>query len=69
MRQALGLGTPSAQAFFTRQGASKRDGAARLAAELGIKLAHSLGVGDASTDDFLADVGLASLMPFVRGAS
>jgi hydroxymethylpyrimidine pyrophosphatase-like HAD family hydrolase len=45
--------------FFTHQGVSKRDGAARLATELGIELAHSLGAGDAETDDFLADVGLA----------
>lgn len=48
--------------FFVHQGVSKRHGAGRLAQQLGMDLVHSVGAGDAETDDFLADVGLAVIV-------
>lgn len=48
--------------FFTRLGVDKLFGAKRLADRLGIDLAHSIGAGDAETDQFLNGVGLAILV-------
>jgi hydroxymethylpyrimidine pyrophosphatase-like HAD family hydrolase len=45
--------------FITRKGVDKREGAARMAAHLGVRLADSVGAGDTEMDNFLSEVGLA----------
>jgi hydroxymethylpyrimidine pyrophosphatase-like HAD family hydrolase len=45
--------------FFTHRGVDKRFGAERMAEQLGVGLADSVGAGDAETDTFLNAVGLA----------
>jgi hydroxymethylpyrimidine pyrophosphatase-like HAD family hydrolase len=48
--------------FVTHQGIDKRSGALALAKRLGIALADSVGAGDAETDTFLDEVGLAAIV-------
>lgn len=48
--------------FFTHAGVSKKSGAEKIAAHLGIDLAESIGAGDASPDDFLAACGFAVIV-------
>jgi hydroxymethylpyrimidine pyrophosphatase-like HAD family hydrolase len=48
--------------FVTAKGVDKRSGAERLAAMLGIDLAHCIGAGDTPVDVFLGAVGLAVLV-------
>jgi hypothetical protein len=48
--------------FVTHVGVDKRHGAERIARRLGIDLAHSVGAGDAETDNFLGAVGLAAIV-------
>jgi len=48
--------------FVTAQGVSKCEGARRIASDLGIALEHSVGAGDAPTDDFLSEVGYAVIV-------
>jgi hydroxymethylpyrimidine pyrophosphatase-like HAD family hydrolase len=48
--------------FVTHQGVDKRSGAVALAASLGVALADSIGAGDADTDTFLDEVGLAAIV-------
>ncbi|HVF63942.1 MAG TPA: HAD family phosphatase [Casimicrobiaceae bacterium] len=45
--------------FFTRKGVDKAHGARAMARKLSIRLADSVGAGDAELDNFLNDVGLA----------
>lgn len=48
--------------FVTHRGIDKRHGALSLASKLGISLADSVGAGDAETDTFLNEVGLAAIV-------
>jgi hypothetical protein len=48
--------------FVTHQGVDKRSGAVALAGTLGVSLADSIGAGDAETDTFLDEVGLAVIV-------
>jgi len=48
--------------FVTHRGIDKRHGAIALASALGISLADSVGAGDAETDTFLDEVGLAAIV-------
>jgi len=48
--------------FVTHGGIDKRHGALALASALGISLADSVGAGDAETDTFLDEVGLAAII-------
>ena len=48
--------------FVTHQGIDKRAGALALARSLGVALADSVGAGDADTDTFLSEVGLAAIV-------
>jgi hypothetical protein len=48
--------------FVTHRGIDKRHGALALAAALGVSLADSVGAGDAETDTFLDEVGLAAIV-------
>lgn len=48
--------------FVTHRGIDKRHGALALASKLGISLADSVGAGDAETDTFLNEVGLAAIV-------
>ena len=48
--------------FVTHAGVDKRHGALALAQALGVDLAESIGAGDAETDTFLAEVGLAVIV-------
>jgi hydroxymethylpyrimidine pyrophosphatase-like HAD family hydrolase len=48
--------------FVTHRGIDKRHGAITLASALGISLADSVGAGDAETDTFLNEVGLAAIV-------
>ena len=45
--------------FFTHGSTGKADGARAMASHLGFALADCIGAGDASPDDFLAEVGYA----------
>ena len=48
--------------FFTHRGVSKKSGAERIAAHLGVDLASSIGAGDASPDDFLEATGFSIIV-------
>jgi hydroxymethylpyrimidine pyrophosphatase-like HAD family hydrolase len=48
--------------FVTHAGVDKRLGALQIARHLGIDLEHSVGAGDAETDNFLSAVGLAAIV-------
>ena len=48
--------------FFTHGGTGKVDGAISMARRLGFDLCDCVGAGDASTDDFLAEVGYAVIV-------
>lgn len=48
--------------FVTHRGIDKRSGALALADSLGLALADSVGAGDAETDTFLDEVGLAAIV-------
>ena len=48
--------------FFTHGGTGKVDGAMSIARRLGFDLCDCIGAGDASTDDFLAEVGYAVIV-------
>jgi hydroxymethylpyrimidine pyrophosphatase-like HAD family hydrolase len=48
--------------FVTHEGVDKRSGAIALAGNLGVALADSVGAGDAETDTFLNEVGLAAIV-------
>jgi hydroxymethylpyrimidine pyrophosphatase-like HAD family hydrolase len=48
--------------FVTHRNVDKRHGALSLASALGISLADSVGAGDAETDTFLDEVGLAAIV-------
>ncbi len=48
--------------FHTHSGVSKRSGAERMAAHLGVDLAASIGAGDAPPDDFLAATGFSIIV-------
>jgi hydroxymethylpyrimidine pyrophosphatase-like HAD family hydrolase len=48
--------------FVTHEGVDKRHGALQIARHLGIELEHSVGAGDAETDNFLSVVGLAAIV-------
>ncbi len=48
--------------FVTHRGIDKRHGGLALAAALGVSLADSVGAGDAETDTFLDEVGLAAIV-------
>lgn len=48
--------------FVTHRGIDKRHGALALARALGVSLADSVGAGDAETDTFLDEVGLAAIV-------
>ena len=48
--------------FFTQGGTSKAAGARTIARHLGFDLPDCIGAGDASTDDFLAEVGYAVIV-------
>ncbi|MFL5328259.1 MAG: HAD family phosphatase [Gemmataceae bacterium] len=45
--------------FFTHKGIDKASGAKTFAKQLNVELPHSVGAGDAETDRFLTEVGLA----------
>lgn len=48
--------------FMTHERVDKRSGAIALAGNLGLTLADSVGAGDADTDTFLNEVGLAAIV-------
>lgn len=48
--------------FVTHEGVDKRYGALQIARHMGIDLEHSVGAGNAETDNFLAAVGLAAIV-------
>jgi hydroxymethylpyrimidine pyrophosphatase-like HAD family hydrolase len=48
--------------FLTHEGVDKRHGALQIARHLGIDLEHSVGAGNAETDNFLSAVGLAAIV-------
>jgi hydroxymethylpyrimidine pyrophosphatase-like HAD family hydrolase len=54
--------------FVTHRGVDKRFGAERMAEQLGVSLADSVGAGDAETDTFLCGVGLAVVVGSNPGA-
>jgi hydroxymethylpyrimidine pyrophosphatase-like HAD family hydrolase len=48
--------------FVTHEGVDKKSGAIALAGSLGLSLGDSVGAGDAETDTFLDEVGLAAIV-------
>jgi hydroxymethylpyrimidine pyrophosphatase-like HAD family hydrolase len=48
--------------FVTHDGVDKRHGTEQIAEWLAIDLEHSVGAGDAETDNFLSVVGLAAIV-------
>ncbi|CAG1012231.1 hypothetical protein BURC_00135 [Burkholderiaceae bacterium] len=48
--------------FVTHRGVDKRHGSVQIARRLGVDLEHSVGAGDAETDNFLEACGMAAIV-------